>query len=196
MQEDHVRFVIEGHPGYEAGDFDRHGHWYGVRRFFEFLEQNTYKMHVRVFLSKFRSYVTCPDCRGTRLQPESLCWKWEGFTLPDLYRMPVDQLLDIVGSRSAPMGNEQVDTAREAIVNRLSYLNEVGLGYLSLDRSSRSLSGGEVERVNLTACLGTQLTDTLFVLDEPSVGLHSRRYRPVDSNTQAAYRDGKYGCAG
>ncbi len=167
-------FVMDGEPGYKMGDFDRKGSWYGVKRFFGFLESTTYKMHVRVFLSKYRSYVECPACGGTRFQPESLYWKWEDYRLPDLYRLPVEELEALVREKSEPVGNPQVDTAREAILNRLHYLNEVGLGYLSLDRSSRSLSGGEVERVNLTACLGTQLTDTLFVLDEPSVGLHSR----------------------
>ena len=169
-----LEFVMEGEPGYQQGDFERQGHWYGVRRFFQFLEQNTYKMHVRVFLSKYRSYVDCPDCGGTRLQPESLYWKWEGLRLPDLYEMPVQELHEWIRGKSSAIGNAQVDSAREAILNRLSYLNDVGLGYLTLNRSSRTLSGGEVERVNLTACLGTKLTDTLFVLDEPSVGLHSR----------------------
>ena len=174
MPEEHIEFVMEGEPDYRVGDFERKGSWYGIKRFFRFLEETTYKMHVRVFLSRYRSYVECPDCHGNRLQPESLCWKWEGYRLPDLYRIPVKDLERIVGDNSSPVGNAQVDTAREAILNRLHYLNEVGLGYLTLDRSSRSLSGGEVERVNLTACLGTKLTDTLFVLDEPSVGLHSR----------------------
>ena len=174
MSEKDLEFVMEGEPGYKQGDFDRLGHWYGVRRFFQFLEQNTYKMHVRVFLSKYRSYVNCPDCDGTRLQPESLYWKWEGYRLPDLYELPVLELYELLSTKSVAVGNAQVDTAREAIINRLSYLNDVGLGYLTLNRSSRTLSGGEVERVNLTACLGTKLTDTLFVLDEPSVGLHSR----------------------
>ena len=174
MPDEHIEFVMEGEPGYRVGDFERKGSWYGIKRFFKFLEESTYKMHVRVFLSRYRSYVECPDCQGNRLQPESLCWKWQGYRLPDLYRIPVKNLEKIVGDQSDPVGNAQVDTAREAILNRLHYLNEVGLGYLTLDRSSRSLSGGEVERVNLTACLGTKLTDTLFVLDEPSVGLHSR----------------------
>jgi len=174
MSEHDLEFVMEGEPGYQQGDFDRHGHWYGLKRFFQFLEQNTYKMHVRVFLSKYRSYVKCPDCDGTRLQPESLYWKWENYRLPDLYELPVQELYELLQTKSVAVGNAQVDTAREAILNRLSYLNDVGLGYLTLNRSSRTLSGGEVERVNLTACLGTKLTDTLFVLDEPSVGLHSR----------------------
>ena len=174
MKTEHLAFVMEGEPGYQQGDFERKGSWYGVKRFFEFLHGTSYKMHVRVFLSKYRSYVNCPDCDGARLQPESLCWKWEGYRLPDLYELPVRDLHVLLLEKTNSTGNAQVDSAREAILSRLSYLNDVGLGYLTLNRSSRTLSGGEVERVNLTACLGTRLTDTLFVLDEPSVGLHAR----------------------
>src|SRR5690606_27135000 len=137
-------------------------------------ETKTYKMHVRIFLSKYRAYVTCPDCSGTRFQPESLCWKWQSRTLPELYRMPVGELLPLLRKHHRMSGNRQVDIAFESIVSRLLHLQQVGLGYLPLGRSSRTLSGGEVERVNLTACLGTSLVDTLFVLDEPSVGLHCR----------------------
>lgn len=174
MQPEHREFVIEGEPGYQVGDFEKKGSWYGVKGFFDFLQANTYKMHVRVFLSRYRSYVRCPDCGGARFNAESRNWKWNGLGLADLFAMPVGDLEALIREQTEPVGNPQVDTAREGILTRLHYLVEVGLGYLTLDRSSRSLSGGEVERVNLTACLGTQLTDTLFVLDEPSVGLHSR----------------------
>jgi excinuclease ABC subunit A len=168
-------FVIEGEPGYgEENGKQWPKYWYGVKGFFRWLEKNTYKMHVRVFLSRYRSYNPCPACGGTRLQPEARCWKWNGFTLPDLYRLPVDRLLGLVrGARPAP-GQRPSDLALESILARLTYLSEVGLGYLTPDRPSRTLSGGEVERVNLTGCLGTSLVDTLFVMDEPSVGLHPR----------------------
>ncbi|MGJ3242245.1 MAG: excinuclease ABC subunit UvrA [Opitutales bacterium] len=172
-------FVMDGEAGYQEGQWMRQ--WYGVRRFFDWLQSNTYKMHVRVFLSKYRSYVTCPACGGARLQPESLLWRWEGYRLPDLYRMPVDQLHGLLEARATPNETDagdpetfQANLALQAIRTRLDYLNQVGLGYLTLDRSSRTLSGGETERVNLTACLGTSLVDTLFVLDEPSIGLHAR----------------------
>ncbi|MFA5257611.1 MAG: excinuclease ABC subunit UvrA, partial [Opitutales bacterium] len=168
-------FVIDGEPGYGEGRRDYTNCWYGVRRFFEWLEQNSYKMHVRVFLSRFRSYTSCDTCHGTRLQPDALLWKWEGCTLPALYLLPVSELLELVRSRQRPPApGEGPDLAERNILARLGFLEQVGLGYLTLDRASRTLSGGEVERVNLCSCLGTGLVDTLFVLDEPSVGLHAR----------------------
>ncbi|MDP0497084.1 MAG: excinuclease ABC subunit UvrA [Verrucomicrobiota bacterium JB024] len=181
MSEADRNWVIEGEPDYDYHDAANSRKWYGVKRFFDWLESTTYKMHVRVFLSKFRAYTTCPDCHGTRLVPEALNWKWQGHTLPALYLLPVSDLLALIErhapakKQTAPDGRaHQSVLALEAILTRLRYLNEVGLGYLTLDRASRTLSGGEVERVNLTTCLGTALVDTLFVLDEPSVGLHSR----------------------
>lgn len=137
-------------------------------------------MHVRVFLSRYRTYNQCPDCHGARLQPEALCWQWRGYTLPQLYQLPISTLLALLkpadsnGALASPSAVHQRDLAHDSIVTRLRYLEQVGLGYLTLDRTSRTLSGGEVQRVNLTACLGTALVDTLFVLDEPSVGLHPR----------------------
>ncbi len=158
-----------------------------MRRFFEWLEKNLYKMHVRVFLSKFRSYTQCPDCHGSRLQAEALNWKWRGHTLPELYQKSVSQLLQIMEAgqeEERPTPNVQRstsnadakgdDSALSGILSRLNFLAQVGLGYLTLDRTSRTLSGGETMRVNLTSCLGSALVDTLFVLDEPSVGLHAR----------------------
>jgi len=175
LSAEHRAFIIDGEPGYgEENGKQWPEYWYGVKGFFRWLEKNTYKMHVRVFLSRYRSYNTCPDCGGARLQPEALCWKWEGRTLPDLYRTPVGQLLGLVGGARPGAGAKQAQLAHESILTRLRYLGEVGLGYLTPDRPSRTLSGGEVERVNLTSCLGTSLVDTLFVMDEPSVGLHTR----------------------
>jgi excinuclease ABC subunit A len=175
-------FVIDGEPGYgEENGKTWPQHWYGVKGFFKWLEKNTYKMHVRVFLSRYRAYNPCPTCGGTRLQPESLCWKWQGKTLPELYQIPVSDLLELIGHWSLANGHSADSSATrsaalafESITTRLRYLNQVGLNYLTLDRSSKTLSGGEVQRVNLTSCLGTSLVDTLFVLDEPSVGLHPR----------------------
>ncbi|MDP4610868.1 MAG: excinuclease ABC subunit UvrA [Opitutales bacterium] len=172
-----LAFVMDGDPSYKP-DASK---WYGVRRFFDWLNGNLYKMHVRVFLSKFRSYTKCPKCNGARLKPESLNWKWQGRTLPELYQKSVGDLLDLLGrdacnkrtaEDSSPYHND--DTALAGILSRLSFLNAVGLSYLTLDRTSRTLSGGETMRVNLTSCLGSSLVDTLFVLDEPSVGLHPR----------------------
>ncbi|QTN30788.1 excinuclease ABC subunit UvrA [Akkermansiaceae bacterium] len=154
------------------------GGWYGVKGFFDWLETKAYKMHVRVFLSRYRSYTTCDACRGKRLQPESLCFKIEGKSLPDLWALPISELLPFSSSlltdHSAPSTDSTLRLVLTEIQSRLHYLDQVGLGYLTLDRQTRTLSGGEVERVNLTTCLGASLTGTLFVLDEPTVGLHPR----------------------
>ncbi|MCP5533321.1 MAG: excinuclease ABC subunit A [Akkermansiaceae bacterium] len=160
-------------------DIWRSGEWYGVRGFFDWLETKAYKMHVRVFLSRFRSYTTCSACRGKRLQPESLCFKIDGRSLPDLWLLPVSDLLPWFSHLRSTIRNPQssdptLHLVLTEITSRLTYLDEVGLGYLTLDRPTRTLSGGEVERVNLTTCLGASLTGTLFVLDEPTVGLHAR----------------------
>jgi excinuclease ABC subunit A len=186
LDERERELVMLGEPRYreekargESYDYES-GLWYGLKGFFDWLETNTYKMHVRVFLSRFRAYVDCPECAGARLQPESLCWHWHGRTLPDLYRLPIDELHALLREHgqldapSADLSRRPAMLAFESILARLRYLETVGLGYLTLDRPSRTLSGGEVERVNLTSCLGTSLVDTLFVLDEPSVGLHAR----------------------
>ena len=160
-------FIWQGDPEYQDGNQK----WYGIRSFFKWLEKKTYKMHVRVFLSKYRGYFDCPECYGSRLKEESLHWKWNSYTLPALYRLPIDELFVLI-SKCKLSGDPKLDLAIESIKARLSYLQDVGLGYLSLDRSARSLSGGETQRVNLTACLGASLTDTLFALDEPTIGLH------------------------
>lgn len=174
-------YVLAGDDDWSDSDWQRG--WYGVRRFFSWLESTSYKMHVRVFLSRFRAYVKCPECGGARFREESLCWKWRGNTLPELYSKTVDELIALLSdeasagtpARAAAGGNAAPeDVAFSETLNRLSYLREVGLGYLTLDRQSRTLSGGETQRVNLTACLGASLANTLFILDEPSVGLHAR----------------------
>ena len=175
-------YVLDGEPGYGEDGRNWPRHWYGVKGFFRWLEKNTYKMHVRVFLSRYRAYNLCPSCAGTRLQPEALCWKWRGATLPEIYAMPISGLLPLLEAEAGPdrqpgggsTGTRAADLALESMIARLRYLRDVGLGYLTLDRPSRTLSGGETQRVSLTGCLGTGLVDTLFVLDEPSVGLHPR----------------------
>lgn len=187
LSKKHQDIIINGEPSYrkKRADEDWDGIvWYGVKGFFNWLEKNTYKMHVRIFLSRYRAYVKCPNCEGTRLQPDSLCWTWNDYRLPDLYELPVSELAELIANWKARRktgvqdgdnhSNRQADIALEAIDTRLRYLNYVGLGYLTLNRPARTLSGGEVERVTLTSCLGTSLVDTLFVLDEPSVGLHAR----------------------
>ena len=154
----------------EQQDWLLHGedHAKTVRRTGEEL----YKMHVRVFLSRYRNYTECPDCRGTRYQPAALNFRVAEKTLPALQLLPITDLHKLL-SVSTPLDSTSQMLLAE-VRSRLGYLVEVGLGYLSLDRPTRTLSGGETERVNLTTCLGASLVNTLFVLDEPSVGLHPR----------------------
>ena len=173
-------FVMQGdrktHDGTTTGELWENDRWYGVRGFFDWLETKLYKMHVRVFLSRYRTYTACPACNGGRFQPATLNFRLDGKTLPEITAMPVAELRDLL-SRDAASGGDDHDPAqalRKEIITRLGYLVEVGLGYLSLNRATRTLSGGEVMRVNLTSCLGASLVNTLFVLDEPSVGLHPR----------------------
>ncbi len=291
------QWVIEGTPNFREGNWNKQ--WYGIRRFFGYLESKAYKMHIRVLLSKYRSYTPCPDCGGARLKTEPLLWRvgtkadadavlapeprraapsgesplggqrrhdsaerggqqfrrfmpvgvaWSheqlealpGLCLHDLMLLPIDRLrhffdrldasnaLDSIaagaddlsvaagfspssqrGEVATAVATEPVDVpplplagegrgegARSAdaqalklileeIRTRIRYLCEVGIGYLTLDRQSRTLSGGEVQRINLTTALGTSLVNTLFVLDEPSIGLHPR---DMDRITQAMQR--------
>ena len=223
-------FVIQGSPHWK-GNWNKQ--WYGVKRFFEYLESKSYKMHIRVLLSKYRSYTPCTACGGARLKTESLLWRlgcppkepgvpahavtadtprassfkaggddwlediapratrflpvgtaWSreqlealpGLTLHDLMVLPIERIRRFFDGLSLP--STLLDDALKLLVDeirtRLRYLCEVGLGYLTLDRQSRTLSGGEVQRINLTTALGTSLVNTLFVLDEPSIGLHPR----------------------
>ncbi|GBL24578.1 uvrABC system protein A, partial [Opitutia bacterium] len=168
----HRKIVENGEPGYVQGEYD--SKWYGIRGFFRWLEGTTYKMHVRVFLSRWRAYESCPKCHGRRFREESLFWRWQGKSLPELYASPVSDLRTLLAPLAPKDSRHPADHALEAILARLGYLEAVGLGYLALDRLSRTLSGGEVQRVNLTSCLGACLADTVFVLDEPSVGMHAR----------------------
>jgi excinuclease ABC subunit A len=154
------------------------GAWYGIKGFFDWMETKAYKMHVRIFLSRFRSYTSCDACRGKRLQPEALCFQIDGKNLPQLAALSISELLPWFANLKRNHANKTADPTLQLVLteifSRLTYLDQVGLGYLSLDRATRTLSGGEVERVNLTTCLGASLTGTLFVLDEPTVGLHPR----------------------
>ena len=193
-------WVVEG-----EADFDE-DRWYGARRFFDWLETKSYRMHIRVLLSRYRSYRECPECRGARLKPQALLWRvgtradarktlggepahrppdatldaaafarQPGLGIHDVMRLPLDRcrrFFDELRLR-APL-DDATELLLAEIRARLGYLVEVGLGYLTLDRQSRTLSGGEVQRINLTTALGTSLVNTLFVLDEPSIGLHAR----------------------
>jgi excinuclease ABC subunit A len=174
-------FVINGEKG--AGEYSEEDYetdrWYGVRGFFRWLESKTYKMHVRVLLSRYRAYTSCPSCQGGRFQPETLNYRLVrqdgiAFTLPEFAALPIAEARDFLTRLALPPNDTAAEMLRAEITARLSYLCEVGVGYLTLDRSTRTLSGGEVQRVNLTTCLGASLVNTLFVMDEPSVGLHPR----------------------
>ncbi|MBL0718900.1 excinuclease ABC subunit UvrA [Piscinibacter sp. Jin2] len=196
-------WVIDGDPAYK-GVWGKQ--WYGLKRFFDYLESKAYKMHIRVLLSKYRSYTGCPACGGARLKTESLLWRlgapgseallpaerrflpqgvaWSraqlealpGLGLHDLMLLPLDRLRGFFDGLSLPSSllDEALALLLDEVRKRLKYLCDVGLGYLNLDRQSRTLSGGEVQRINLTTALGTSLVNTLFVLDEPSIGLHPR----------------------
>ena len=165
-------WVLEGEPEWVSWRKSWPGVWYGVRRFFKWLESKAYKMHIRVLLSKYRAYTECGACLGTRLKPEGLLWKIEGKSIHDLMLQPISQTREFFEKTQTP--DEATDLLLKEIRTRLRYLCDVGLGYLTLDRQSRTLSGGEVQRINLTTALGTSLVNTLFVLDEPSIGLHPR----------------------
>ena len=203
-------WVIHGAPNYREGNWNRQ--WYGVKRFFEYLESKAYKMHIRVLLSKYRSYTPCEVCGGARLKIEPLLWRlgskedadavlepgkrfmpvgveWTrdqlealpGLSLHDLMMLPIERLRRFfervepeAEAHSSGGDLQAMKFLFEEINTRLRYLVDVGIGYLTLDRQSRTLSGGEVQRINLTTALGTSLVNTLFVLDEPSIGLHPR----------------------
>ncbi|HLX72092.1 MAG TPA: excinuclease ABC subunit UvrA, partial [Verrucomicrobiae bacterium] len=174
--------VINGEPDYgtdEEHEWPRA--WYGVKGYFRWLESKAYKMHVRVLLSRYRAYTPCLDCKGTRFQPETLLYRIrigdKELTLADFYQHPIRDALAFVNNFADAKKFKPADPIGlvwNEVRSRLAFLNDVGLSYLTLDRPTRSLSGGETERVNLTTCLGTRLVNTLFVLDEPSVGLHPR----------------------
>src|SRR5438270_2976065 len=173
-------FVINGEKrsGEYTDDDYENDRWYGVRGFFRWLESQVYKMHMRVLLSRYRAYTTCPKCNGGRFQPGALNYKivtgQNLFALPDFAALSISNACDLLAKLDIASNDSSARMLRDEICARLNYLCEVGVGYLTLDRSTRTLSGGEVQRVNLTTCLGASLVNTLFVLDEPSIGLHPR----------------------
>jgi excinuclease ABC subunit A len=171
LPEEVRRLVWDGEPG---GRQSWQRKWYGIRGFFDWLESRTYRMHVRVYLSRFRSYGTCPDCEGARLRPEARLYRIAGRTLPEVEALPVSEAERLFREWSVPGKDPASEQLLHEIRGRLRFLVDTGLGYLTLGRQSRTLSGGEAQRVTLATALGGSLTSTLYVLDEPSVGLHPR----------------------
>ena len=162
------RFVLEG----DGGEFE------GVRGFFQWLERKKYKVHVRVFLSRYRGYLTCPECGGTRLRREARDVRVGGRTIDQICALTVKEAQRFF--EQLPLGDTDAavaDKLLREIRRRLGFLVSVGLDYLTLDRLSSTLSGGESQRINLATALGSALVGTLYVLDEPSIGLHPRDNR-------------------
>jgi excinuclease ABC subunit A len=200
------RWVLDGESDWVSWSKSWPGVWYGVARFFAWLETKSYKMHIRVLLSKYRAYTPCLACSGARLKPDALLWRLgtkaeadrvlapsrrfrpagvrfgddmlqalPGLTLHDVALLPIASARAFFATLALPAPlDEAAELLLAEIRARLGYLGDVGLSYLTLDRQSRTLSGGEVQRINLTTALGTSLVNTLFVLDEPSIGLHPR----------------------
>jgi len=165
LSEDEKRFVIEG----DGASYE------GVKGFFRWLERKKYKVHVRVFLSRYRGYLTCPECEGARLRREARDVKVGGRTIDAVCSLTVREADGFfAGLQLGEKDAAVADKVLREIRKRLGFLKDVGLDYLTLDRLSSTLSGGESQRINLATSLGSALVDTLYVLDEPSIGLHSR----------------------
>jgi excinuclease ABC subunit A len=168
LSEAHRKVILEG-TGKPSDNY------YSVKDFFNYLETKTYKMHVRVFLSRYRGYILCGDCGGRRLKPDALAVRVAGKTIADFSALPLGALHRFFEKLNLDPGDlKKVEPVLLEIRKRVRFLTEVGLSYLTLDRLSRTLSGGEVERIHLATSLGSSLVDTLYVLDEPSIGLHER----------------------
>ena len=151
------------------------GKWWGVRGFFDYLERKKYKLHVRVFLSRYRGYSVCPDCGGLRLRREARQVRIAGNDISQVSAMTVEEATTFFAALQ--LSREEADIAERLLIeirDRLGFLNDVGLEYLSLDRLASTLSGGEAQRIQLATSLSSRLVGTLYVLDEPSIGLHCR----------------------
>jgi excinuclease ABC subunit A len=171
LKKEWQELILEGGDGY-----------YGVKGFFDWLQSKKYKVQVRVFLSRYRKYVPCPSCNQMRLNPRALSVKIEGHSIGEVVLKTVEQAYKFFGNLELPPFQKKV--AEKLILevkNRLKFLLEVGLDYITLDRMTFTLSGGEAQRINLAAALSASLVGTLFVLDEPSIGLHARdNHRLID----------------
>ncbi len=165
LAEEQRALVVDGEGSFYKGKYP------GVRAWFGWLETRTYKMHVRVLLSRYREYAACADCGGSRLNATALAYRVAGLNLASWHALTVSEALNRI--REYSPRDPQGKRVHEQLASRLGYLDAVGIGYLTLDRQARTLSGGEAQRAGLTTALGAALTGTLFVLDEPTVGLHA-----------------------
>jgi len=162
----HQELVLEG---------DRAGGYFGVKGFFEWLERKKYKLHVRVFLSRYRGYATCPDCHGTRLREEARAVKIQGRAITDVCKLTVAEARELFrGLELTPAEARVAQKILDEVRQRLEFLDEAGLHYITLDRLTSTLSGGEAQRIQLATSLGSRLVGALYILDEPSIGLHPR----------------------
>ena len=166
LSTEHRARVMEGDPN--AG-------YPGVKGFFDWLERKKYKLHVRVFLSRYRGYARCPDCNGTRLRAEARAVLVQNKPITDVCALSITDARAFFGSLTLTAAQATIaERVLEEIQQRLRFLDEVGLDYLTLDRLTSTLSGGEAQRIQLATSLGSQLVGALYVLDEPSIGLHPR----------------------
>jgi excinuclease ABC subunit A len=167
-----VRFDV---PFCDLSEAEQEVVYGGVHEFFEYLETKKYKVHVRVLLSRYRGYARCPECHGARLRKEALYVRVGGITMADAVRMNIAEAACFFDSLA--LTKEETAIADKILIEirqRLKFLNDVGLEYLTLDRLASTLSGGEAQRIQLATCLGSRLVGACYVLDEPSIGLHSR----------------------
>lgn len=150
-------------------------YFHGLHEFFRMVEENTYKIQYRVMLSRYRGKTQCPECKGTRLRQDAGYVKVGGYSINEFVLMPLDRLQTVF--KNLELRQQELSVASRLLTeinNRLDYLNDVGLGYLTLNRLSNSLSGGESQRINLATSLGSSLVGSMYILDEPSIGLHQR----------------------
>ncbi len=198
LTDEQIKWVIEGEADFND-EWDEK--WHGIKRYFEWQESRQHLMHVRVHLSKYRGFTVCAECGGSRLKPDGLRWrlnstvphnynkfryprygiseeaftKLPGLAIHDVAMLPISDCREFFETYKLKGTHDEATLLLlDEILSRLRYLVDVGLGYLNLNRQSRTLSGGEVQRINLTTALGTTLVNTLFVLDEPTIGLHAR----------------------
>ena len=167
LKPQHRKWILHG--------YEKEDDFASVQDFFDDMNKKTYKMHVRIFLNRYRGYASCETCHTTRLKPEAMNFLIGEKHIAQVQALSVEVLLPFLETLEfTPEEQAKVEPVREELLSRVRFLQEVGLGYLTLDRMSRTLSGGEVERIHLASSLGSALVDTLYVLDEPSIGLHER----------------------